>query len=456
MCVDCKMLSPDPVLLPFSDIAALMGEGSLTSEALVRECLGRIERDDDALHAFVEVFATKALSDARRLDAERAKGKLRGPLHGIPVAIKDLADIRGHVTGFGSRSYSTRAAQATAPFVQRLEAAGMVVLGKTQMVEFAFGSWGTNAVLGAPRNPRAAHAHYVAGGSSSGSAVAVAGGLVPAAIGSDTGGSIRIPASLCGIVGLKTTVGLIDMQGVAPLSPTFDTLGPLTNHVEDARLIFEAMRNGAPAGQQATFRGVVRVFSHDVLEPLDPEVSAAQERALRIAQDLGWAVQPIKLPHSFAEFQAESGAIMAREAFLALGHLVDNLELPLDPFVRSRVAAGGAITEERYAGLLERRRAVIRDFETRFGPDEIMLLPTTPLPAQPFDEVDESVVPMSRLTRLANYLGLCGISVPMGLTSRGLPVGSQLVARGGQEAMLLDTAQALARGAGVRHAQHPG
>jgi aspartyl-tRNA(Asn)/glutamyl-tRNA(Gln) amidotransferase subunit A len=147
---------------------------------------------------------------------------------------------------------------------------------------------------------------------------------------------------------------------------------------------------------------------------------------------------------------------MAREAFLALGHLVDNLELPLDPFVRSRVAAGGAITEERYAGLLERRRAVIRDFETRFGPDEIMLLPTTPLPAQPFDEVDESVVPMSRLTRLANYLGLCGISVPMGLTSRGLPVGSQLVARGGQEAMLLDTAQALARGAGVRHAQHPG
>ena len=442
------MPQTDIVALPFVELARLMAAGELTSEALVAECLARIEAQDAALHAFVAVYPEAAIATARRLDRERVEGRARGPLHGIPIAVKDLADTEGHVTGFGSRAYGTTPAIATAPFLRRLEDAGMVLIGKTQMVEFAFGSWGTNAALGAPRNPRMADDHYVAGGSSSGSAVAVAASMVPAAIGSDTGGSVRIPAALCGTIGLKTSRGVVSTDGVAPLSPSFDTIGPLTHHIDDARLIFAAMRDPSATVSAAMSDpnrsiGTVRTPPRAELDPLDPAVAAALLASIAGLSETGLSVQPLVLPRAFADYQAETGAIMAKEAYGALRHLVEDPDLPLDPAVRSRVRQGAAIDDAAHAARVAARHQALGALEEMLGKDEVILLPTTPFPACRLVDVEEAVFPMSRLTRLANYLDLCAISVPVATTATGLPIGMQICARHGREDLVMAVAAKL-------------
>lgn len=442
------MPQTDIVALPFVELARLMAAGELTSEALVSECLARIEAQDAALHAFVAVYPEAAIATARRLDRERVEGRARGPLHGIPIAVKDLADMEGHVTGFGSRAYGTTPAIATAPFLRRLEDAGMVLIGKTQMVEFAFGSWGTNAALGAPRNPRMADDHYVAGGSSSGSAVAVAASMVPAAIGSDTGGSVRIPAALCGTIGLKTSRGVVSTDGVAPLSPSFDTIGPLTHHIDDARLIFAAMRDptatvSALMSDPNRSIGTVRIPPRAELAPLDPAVAAAFLASIAGLSETGLSVQPLVLPRAFVDYQAETGAIMAKEAYGALRHLVEDPDLPLDPAVRSRVRQGAVIDDAAHAGRVAARHQALGALEEMLGKDDVILLPTTPFPACRLIDVEETVFPMSRLTRLANYLDLCAISVPVATTATGLPIGMQICARHGREDLVMAVAAKL-------------
>jgi aspartyl-tRNA(Asn)/glutamyl-tRNA(Gln) amidotransferase subunit A len=421
-----------------------MAEGRLSSVSLVEECLRRIDSEDAKLHAFVRVFHKSALKRAAFLDAERAVGHLRGPLHGIPVAIKDLADVEGDITGFGSRAYGDVAARSTAPFVKKLEDAGMIVIGKTHMVEFAFGSWGTNYALGTPRNPRGASEHFVPGGSSSGSAVAVAAGLVPAAIGSDTGGSVRIPAALCGIVGLKTTIGLVETRGVAPLSPTFDTIGPMTRHVEDARLILHAMvPESVRPGASGLPRIRVRWIGRSALEPLDDDVWALYNAALEKLRRHGLPTRALELPRSFADYQRDSGTIMAREAYLALRNIVEDPVTPLDPAVRGRVKQGAEITDGAVAALLAQRRAEAAEFRNVLSSHDVLVLPTTPHPAIPLHEVDESTFPMSRFTRFANYLDLCGLSIPCGNAGNGMPIGLQLISVGGAEDMVLSFAERL-------------
>ncbi|MEO6566335.1 MAG: amidase, partial [Casimicrobiaceae bacterium] len=207
--------------LPFQSLAHLSGmlaRGELSSRALVDACLANITASDAQLHAFVEVYGDDARALADAADRTRAAGFARGPLFGLPIALKDLLEIDGRQTKAGSKSWLGRKSNHTATVVTRLLDAGMIPLGKTHMVEFAFGGWGRNEPMGAPWNPWDLDTHRVAGGSSSGSAVAVAAGMVPAAIGSDTGGSIRIPAALCGLVGLKPTFGLISLHGAVPLS----------------------------------------------------------------------------------------------------------------------------------------------------------------------------------------------------------------------------------------------
>ncbi len=203
-----------PIDLPWqslADLARLLASAETTSREIVAACLARIDARDERLHAFVDVWRDDALARADAADRERAAGRARGPLHGLPIALKDLLHVEGRQTTAGSKSWLGRVSDHTATAVERLVAAGMIPLGKTHMVEFAFGGWGRNAPMGAPWNPWDMHTHRVAGGSSSGSAVAVAGGLAPAAIGSDTGGSIRIPAALCGLVGLKPTYGRVSL-----------------------------------------------------------------------------------------------------------------------------------------------------------------------------------------------------------------------------------------------------
>jgi len=234
-------MSSDSAYCSLTELSRRLDAGETTSQDIVAGCLARIDALDGRLHAFIDVYRDDALAMARAADQERKGGKPRGPLHGLPIALKDLVHFEGKQTTAGSKSWLGRISDHTATALTKLLAAGMIPLGKTHMVEFAFGGWGRNQPMGAPRNPWDMATHRVAGGSSSGSAVAVAAGLAPAAIGSDTGGSIRIPASLCGLTGLKSTYGLISLHGAVPLSTTLDSLGPLTHTVEDAAMLTAAM-----------------------------------------------------------------------------------------------------------------------------------------------------------------------------------------------------------------------
>ena len=226
------------------ELSLLLSRREASSREIVDACLARIASLDAKLHAFVEVYADDARRLADAADLERASGVVRGPLHGLPIALKDLLEMEGRQTTAGSYSWRGRISTFTATCVAHLLRTGMIPIGKTHLVEFAFGGWGRNEAMGAPWNPWDLATHRVAGGSSSGSAVSVAAGLVPAAIGSDTGGSVRIPAALCGITGLKTTFGLVSLHGAVPLSTLLDTIGPLAHDVEDCALLTAAMAEG--------------------------------------------------------------------------------------------------------------------------------------------------------------------------------------------------------------------
>src|SRR6516164_9937275 len=236
----------DAALWPAYVLSAEIGARRLSPVDLVDALLARISAADGKLHASVEVYGEEARLAAEAADKAIRSGHAIGPLHGIPIALKDLVELEGRVATGGSAVWRDRRSAITATLAQKLMSAGMIVIGKTHTVEFAFGGWGTNQHLGAPWNPWDANVHHTPGGSSSGSSVAVAARMVPCAVGTDTGGSVRVPASWCGITGLKTTIGRVSTYGVLPLSPTLDTPGPLTRDAEDAALLLQAMHGADP------------------------------------------------------------------------------------------------------------------------------------------------------------------------------------------------------------------
>jgi aspartyl-tRNA(Asn)/glutamyl-tRNA(Gln) amidotransferase subunit A len=435
--------------LSVTAIAALAAGGQGASQSIMRRSLDAITSGNDRLHAFVEVFADAAMRRAEELDRIADLSGPVGPLHGVPIAVKDLAAIAGRAAGFGSKCYGASVAASTAPAIQRLMDAGAIIIGMTHMVEFAIGGWGTNHAMGTPWNPIDPDVHRVPGGSSSGSAVAVAAGWVPAAIGSDTGGSIRIPASLCGLVGLKPSDGLIPLDGIAQLSPTFDTLGPITRTVADARLLAGVMA-AQPLTRKASARPLrIGTPAPRQLEPCDPDVLENHQRSIRRLEATGHVLESFSFPLEMMEYQAMNGAIVAFEAYRQHRRIVEDLSTPLDPFVRQRVLSGREIDEKRYAELLAARRDAAASFRSTHGHLDVIALPSTPMPAIPVSMVDETTIPMSRYTRMANCLALCALSLPNGVTSSGLPTGLQLLSWPGEDALMLDLAdEILARSEG--------
>jgi aspartyl-tRNA(Asn)/glutamyl-tRNA(Gln) amidotransferase subunit A len=423
------------------DLGLALSQGRRSSRALVDHCLDRIAAQNGHLHAFLKVFADSARAAADHADVEAAAGRSLGPLHGIPFAMKDLADIAGHEPSFGSRCYGRGVAETTAPAVARLQAAGAILLGVTHMVEFAIGGWGTNYSMGTPRNPCDPDDHRVPGGSSSGSAVAVAAGLVPFAIGSDTGGSVRIPASLCGIVGFKPTSSRIPLDGIAPLSPSFDTLGPLTRTVADAGLVADIMAGDAPGDVAPTLPQRIGYVPLAYLDPIDAGIVAGYLDLLAALRACGHDVVPVDLPLDALEYQRRNGIIVAFEIYSRLGALAQDRTRPLDPFVRQRVLAGADIAEAEHAELLAEREGAIRDMQTHMTETPLILVPTTPLHARKIKNVDEATIPLSRFTRIANYLDLAAISLPM--SGLGLPAGVQIMARHGSDSAMLAGARVL-------------
>jgi aspartyl-tRNA(Asn)/glutamyl-tRNA(Gln) amidotransferase subunit A len=424
------------------EIGRLCGSGQISSRSIVRRSLDAIEARNGELHAFVEVFAEAALRRADELDTAAARSGAVGPLHGVPIAVKDLADLAGRAPGFGSRSYAADTPARTAPAIQRLIDAGAVIVGMTHMVEFALGGWGTNEAMGTPWNPIDRRTHRVPGGSSSGSAVAVAAGLVPAAIGSDTGGSIRIPASLCGVVGFKPTYGRIPLEGIAALSPTFDTLGPITRDVADARLLYAVMAGLPITDERKPFRPL-RVGTPEpaLLDPCDSDVLDNYHASLDRLRAMGHTLVPMNLSDALTEYQMLSGSIIAHDAYRQHRAVVEKTSTPLDPHVRTRILAGRDVGEARYADLQARRRAAVAAFKAEGTRFDVAVLPSTPLPAIPVADVDETTITMSRYTRIGNWLELCAISLPNGSTASGLPTGVQPIALGGADAHVLDFAE---------------
>jgi aspartyl-tRNA(Asn)/glutamyl-tRNA(Gln) amidotransferase subunit A len=388
------------------------------------EALDRIRRYDGRLNAFVRVF-------------DPALGRGNGPV----FAIKDLFDVQGVPTGGGAQVPLAENPAANAVVVQRLLDAGWRAVGKTQTVELAYGGWGTNRAVGAPWNPWDAKTHRAPGGSSSGSAVAVAAGLAEAALGSDTGGSVRIPAATCGVVGLKPGRGLVSLQGVHPLAPSLDTVGVLARDVATAARMLgvisgpdgEAAVRG-PFDAQAALAAEVagRRLAAIPLEHLgevDADVGRLYLAALDRLRRTGVTVQMVRPPKALDESFAPNGLIMAGEGWRIWGERIETRREVMDPWIVRRFEVGRGISDDHLAEAHVQRDRDQREFHAWLAAYDGLLTPTCPIPGPPMSAVDETVSPLSRLTRAANYLDLPGISVPCGLSAEGMPVGLQILGR---------------------------
>ncbi|HEV2546526.1 MAG TPA: amidase [Stellaceae bacterium] len=447
---DSSLDLTNPWQLGAAELSRAFTSRRLSPVDAVDDLLARIARLDPKLHAFVEVYGADARLAAEAAEKAIRSGHAVGPLHGVPVALKDLIDLEGRITMGGSAALRERRSTVTATIAKRMIAQGMIVLGKVHTVEFAMGGWGTNPHLGAPWNPWDAAVHHTPGGSSSGSGVAVAARLAPWAIGTDTGGSVRLPASFCGITGLKVTIGRVSRHGIIPLSDTLDTPGPMARSVEDAALLFNVLQGPDPLDQ--TTRGVapedplpslhrgvrgLKLASMPIAERegVSPAMLAAYDRALERLLNLGAEIVEIALPFRFADLAAMQAIILA-EAYFFNGHLAEDQAAPLDPAVRKRVLSGARISANEYL----RTKALVQELKSRFyaamdGIDAL-LTPTTETPAIPLAAVNQDVVP-SRFTRFGNLLELCALSVPNGFTDKGLPLSLQIACRGYEEATAL-------------------
>lgn len=444
--------------LSVSELSAGLAARRFSPVDVVEDHLARIAALEPRLGAFVEVHAADARLVAEAADKARRAGHGLGPLHGIPIAIKDLVEVEGHVTTGGSPSRRNAVSAYSATLVKKLIGTGMIVLGKTHTVEFAYGAWGTNQYLGAPWNPWDMKTQRTPGGSSSGSGVAVAARMAPCAIGSDTGGSVRIPSSWCGITGLKVSIGRISTFGVLPLCPTLDTPGPMARTVEDCAVLLDVMQGPDPrdpltlrlspadpfAGLKRGVKGLRLARMPDSERANhDAEVLAAYDRSLKELEALGAEIVELpKMGRSFRENGDLVGRIISAEIYPRLASLADDGAARMDEAVRARVLAGRDISARQYLDVLAERERRKQEFAASIEGIDAVLSPSTFTPAIPIDTVDQTGTPAVS-TRWVNFLDLCALSLPNGMTAGGLPTSLQIVCREGDEAMALRIGWAL-------------
>lgn len=385
----------------------------------------------ERLHVFTQVF-------------DPPLGEGGGPR----LAIKDLIDVAGIPTGGGGVVPLDPAPAEHAVVVRRLLDAGYRAVGKTHTVELAFGGWGTNRAVGAPWNPWDAQVHRAPGGSSSGSAVAVATGLCDVALGTDTGGSVRIPAAACGVVGLKPGRGLVPTRGVHDLAPSLDTVGTLARSAAEAARALAVISGDAREAFDAESALAAPVGGWRIAAlPLagievDAEVAGLYEAALEKLRRLGVTVEQAVLPRPFSDYFLPNGWLMAAEGWrVREAHITAHGDV-MDPWVRKRFEGGREVTDVELAAALVRRAEDQREFQAWMAPYHALVSPTAPITAQPLDEVDETASPFSALTRAGNYLDLPAASVPMGLSAGGLPAGFQIMGRTADEASVVALAAA--------------
>lgn len=435
-------------------LADALARGTISSEDATRACLARIEARDAALRSFIRVLRDEALVAARASDARRRAGAAKGPLDGVPIAIKDNIDVAGVPTSGGIAHYRDRVAAEDAFVVGRLRAAGAVILGKLNMHEAALGATGDNPWFGRCENPH--RAGYTPGGSSSGAGAAVAAGLAPAALGTDTLGSVRVPASYCGTAGFKPTFGLVSTRGVMPLSWTLDHVGFLAPRVADLASMFEACagfdRDWAYArrgprllqpkrADPANLAGL-RVGRPAIAAKLEPDVAAAWQRALDALAARGAAIVPVELAgYDFSRMRREG--LLVSEIEGATCH-ADALARDPEGFsrdLRAMLAFGASQTAVR-AAQAYRRLADVRVIARRaFAGIDAMVLPTTPQAAFAFSQ--PVPVDQADLTGFANIVGIPAGCVPFGRSAEGLPLSVQVIAPAFEDRLVLDLLRVL-------------
>ncbi len=436
-----------------AELAPLIASGALSSETLTQACLGEIDTHNAELRAFITVTADEALAHARALDAETAAGRTRGPLHGIPISLKDLIDQRGVPTTAASRVRDGHVAADDAPVTRRLRDAGAVLIGKTNLHEFAFGTTSDETAYGPVRNPH--DPSRSPGGSSGGSAAAIVTGMSVASIGTDTGGSIRIPSAACGTVGLKPTWDEIPAAGVVPLSRSLDHVGPLARTVTDAWLLYLVLKGEAaaaawPLPARAHVRGWrIGVPGPYFLDILDDDVRARFSDTRARLTHAGAHVTDVVIPHAAITAPVYSLTSLP-EASAYHASVVAAHPDRYTPNVRLRIEMGRYLLAEDQARAQLGRDTLRREVDAALAGCDALAVPTLPIPAAPVGAASVDVAGrqesvrslMLRLTQLFNLTGHPAISLPMGRTEAGLPCGLQLVGRRHQTEALLAGAAA--------------
>ncbi|MFL6838076.1 MAG: amidase [Bradyrhizobium sp.] len=458
-------MSTEPALMSLVSVAKAIAEKQVSSREVTRSCLRRIEQWQPRVNAFMAIEDDAALAAADDADAALAKGNNRGVLHGVPLAHKDMYYDAGKVVTCGSLIRRDFVATTTSTALQRLKDAGMIRLGSLQMVEFAYGPTGHNVHYGAVSNPW--NVDHITGGSSSGSGSAVAARLTFAALGSDTGGSIRMPAHFCGVTGLKTTVGRVSRAGAMPLSQSLDTIGPLAQSAEDCALLLELMAGADPedptastlpvpnymAATKASIKGLkIGVPTAFYVDDLDSEVARVLDETIAVLKKEGAETVQVELPDQ-RQLTAACQLVLAVEA--AAFHKRWMIERPQDygPQVLMRLQNGLAVPAVSYLEAMRWRGPALAAYLAAVDGTDAVLAPVAPVPAPTIAESDvgnslgaEAVIQrLTRFTRPVNYLGLPSLSIPSGFTRSGLPVGMQLIGRSFDEAMLLRIGAAFQR-----------
>ncbi len=451
--------------LGIAELAAAIAGREASPVDAVEASLERIDRLNGTLNAFLSVYPDLALAAAREAEAEIMAGQHRGPLHGIPLGIKDLFQVEGMQRTCGSKIFNEQPGVSDATSVARLKAAGAVIVGLLNLNEFAYGPTGINPHHGSARNPWDQNSGC--GGSSAGAGCAVAASLVPGAMGSDTGGSVRLPAGLCGVVGLKQTFGLASNHGIYPLCKSFDHGGPLTRSVRDAATMLQAIagtdandpKTAAArvedygAGLAGDINGLrIGVPSNFFFDDLHPDIESCVRDAIEVFTGLGAVVREVPVP--FAADAVKSWTTMAlAEAYAVHEDHVRDHPGEMGPEVEARLLLGRDITAQDYLKARDHQDEVRNLMAGLLTEVDALVMPTSPIPAVSIEtgtvesrgrEVD-GAAELARLTRLAVFTGQPAISVPCGFTASGLPVGLQLAGKWHEDAELLKIADAYER-----------
>ncbi len=441
----------DLTFLTISQAADLISRRELSPVELAKAYFDRIRQFEPRINSYITVTEEAAVATARQAESEIQKGDYRGLLHGIPLALKDLYETAGVRTTHGSKVYADYVPESDGVVVKKLKAEGVVMLGKTNMHEIALGVTNVNPHFGPCRNPWSLE--RVTGGSSGGSAAALAAGMCMGSFGSDTGGSIRIPASLCGIVGLKPTFGRISLQGVIPLSWNLDHAGPMARSVRDATLLLAATAGYDPddpasidvptqdylAQLENGVRGwKIALAVDEFFSRVDDEVNVALQEAAQVFKELGAQVVPVEFPEGYAAAAANGGIVTSDAAAFHIERIQTRSE-DFGADVLERMQGGAARTSSEYARLRREQSRLRRVYERFFEGYDILLTATTPVTAPPIEGPNaiEQARLLTRFTAPFNLTGLPALSLPCGYSSEGLPVGLQIISRPWAEASVL-------------------